>query len=338
MALVIVGPRVGSIRRPSCRPIVRKSPLLLQPWPIVRGQVRQRPRHVAAAKQQVGRPERARGEHDDARRIGHGHEPAGLDPVGPDAIEVPLALDGTDHVERPDLGAVVLGPRQVVEVERVAGEDGAADVALPEVDAGPLLDPLGIGEAPRPGRVEPGIRDRVPARVEVDRELERTEPVGLAGRGRRLVHQRRPGRPLPARHGLDVHHPADRRVVRRELLVGDLRRPARLERVGCRLDADVRVDERSAADRRSLGDRHRAEDPEVDPAVLALRMAVVPAPRVARLAREVGRGPAPAALEHEHAVAGLREAARGHRPAEPGADDDRVVRGHGHADGAPGSR
>ena len=64
-----------------------------------------------------------------------------------DAVAAVDRLDRADQMQRPDVGAVALGEREVVAVERVLGVDVAADVAIAEVDAGALLDALGVDEA-----------------------------------------------------------------------------------------------------------------------------------------------------------------------------------------------
>src|SRR5207302_794844 len=53
-------------------------------------------------------------------------------PTGP----VVTGLEATDFAQRADLRALVLGPRQVVQIERVLGPEIAADVALAAERAG----------------------------------------------------------------------------------------------------------------------------------------------------------------------------------------------------------
>ena len=324
MALVIVGPSVGRTSRVGWSPMVRKSPLALHLDPSAsgsRGSVFVTSRDRSRSSVDPSEPAATTSSRADSV---DGADRAAVDPVQVDGPAVGRRLDRADERERPDVDAVRLRQGEVVEVQRVAGEDRAADVALAEVDARPLLAALGVGE-PAGARRVLGVRVVArPGRVEGHRQLELPEPVAVAGRRGGLGHQRGPRRPLASRHRLDVHRPRDGLVVREQLLVGDLGRPAGLEgrRVG--LHADVGVDQRSAADRGALGDGHPPEHPEVQPAVALLRVELVPQPRIAGLARERGRVPAAPALEDHHAIARLGEAAGRDRAAEPRADDDGV--------------
>jgi len=92
-----------------------------------------------------------------------------------------------------------------------------------------------------------------------------------------------------------------------------------------------------AADPGALGDRHRRIKAQVEPAVHRLGRVVVPEPGIARLAGIIRPGlvgridgparpaPAPAALQDQDFVSLLRQPASRDGPAEPAADDDRVV-------------
>ena len=284
----------------------------------------QRARHVAAAQQHLGRGHRSRGKHHQARLRGAWDPAPPLEAIVADLVAASGRLDVGDEVQRPHVGALALGERQVVAVERVPGVDLAADVAIAEMHAGALLHALRIGEALAVAHVEGGGARIVPFAIEGHGELELLEAASRADGLGAVAHELHLLRPLVVRHGLHVHHAPDRCVVRRHRLPGDLGRPAAIEDELIRHRRDVGVDQRAAAHRGALGHRHMLEDAQVEPAVPALGSLVAPPPRIGVLAR-VGLGvPASAALEHQHAVAGLCQPARAHRAAKTAADDDCV--------------
>ena len=200
----------------------------------------------------------------------------------------PPGLDVAHQVQRPHLRAMLLRPGEVVAVERVLCVDVAADVAVAQMDAGALLDALGVDErlalgqrcAGRPGRRSSPDRTRPPARA--------------AGTGRPRRSLRRPSfisfmrsRPLIVGHLLHVHElgrPCRSAASSSSYVISAGQ--AGLEHVLGGLARDVGVDERAAAHRRALRDRHVGEQPEIEPAVARFSgCIVVPDPRVARLAR-----------------------------------------------------
>ena len=201
---------------------------------------------------------------------------------------------------------MAFGERNVVEVERVPGFDRTADVALAQMDARALLLTQSVGEAFRV-RVVMRIRQAVvPVPVEGDRQIERLEFVGPSKICRPLVDQTGPRRPLRNRHRLVAEHGLHSSVIGLKIVPLDLRGPAALKSGLLGVDGDVGVNERPPADARPLHDGHVREHAEVEPAVGERGMAIVPQPRVARLARVVLDLPAAAALEDEDAIATLR--------------------------------
>ena len=224
---------------------------------------------------------------------------------------------------------MLLRAGQVVEVERVPRPGRAADVALAQMDARALHPALRVHEGARAAEGV-GIRQVVPpVLVEAHRQLQRTEPVTPPRGGCRILHQPRALGPLRQRHPLDVQHGAGGLVVRLQLGVRDFRRPAAVEGVAARLDRDVRVDERSAADAGALHHAHVREHAQVEPAVLLFGMLHVEEPGIVRLPRKRLRRPAPAAFEHDHPRARLGQTAREHCASKSAADDDDIRIGHG---------
>src|SRR5439155_1042294 len=130
--------------------------------------------------------------------------------------------------------------------------------------------------------------------------------------------------PLVVRHGLYVHDAAYGVVVGCHAFPGDLGRPACLERRSIGHGGDVGVDQRASANRCALGHRHMLEHPHIEPAVPLLGSFVTPQPCI-RVLAWVGLGiPAPAALEHEDAIARFSKAAGTYRATKAAPDDDCV--------------
>ena len=94
-----------------------------------RAQRGQRSEFIAASQQKLGRVDRARAEKYRTR----GNRvlcACGRVIFERDLIAVAVALDTNDLAERRDVGAALLGNREVVEIERVLGQHVASDVAL----------------------------------------------------------------------------------------------------------------------------------------------------------------------------------------------------------------
>ncbi len=233
------------------------------------------------------------------------------------------------QMQRQNLRAALFRHGQVVEVERVPRVDRTPEVALAEMNARALLNAVDVRPDDRLGLVVRILERVVPVRIEPDRELERSEPVFPARGFGGVVEQLRPLRPLTGRHALDLHHPADLRIMGLQHVVRDFRRPAGGEGIAFCFNGNIGVDQRSAADPRALDDRHVREHPQVEPAVPLFRSFRIEHPVVRRLPREVLHLPLASALEHDHRGARLREAACRDRPAEPRTDDDDVCVGHG---------
>ena len=228
-------------------------------------------------------------------------------------------------MQRPDLGGGILRRRQVIEIEGVLGMDRAADVAIAAMDAGALFAALRVDPARRPALGVRVVALVGPVLGEGDGERQLAEPLAMTSRRGRLAHQPEAAGQLAVGQLLHANHPAGLMVVGLQCGVGNLRRPALVEDMGRRLDADVGVDQRAAADAGPLNDRHALENLEVDPTVLALGRLVAPDPGITRLARVISLGPAATALQHQHPTALLGEAAGHDRATEAAADDDDVV-------------
>ena len=235
-------------------------------------------------------------------------------------------------MQRTHLGAALLGSRNVVDVEAVLRPHVTADVAVAEMDARPLALPVSIRELPGVLRVERVLELVVPVLGEADGQAGLRETIRVAQVARRLAGEHEALGQLAIGNDLKVHLPGDRVVVGLQLGVGDLRGPAFGEDLRTGLHRDAAVGQRSAADAGGLRHGHASEEAHVHPAVEQGRMVVTEDPGVAGSSRVLIDLPPPAALEHEHAHALLREPARRDRPAKAAADHDDVER-CGHADG-----
>ena len=174
-------------------------------------------------------------------------------------------------------------------------------------------------------RVREGILEAVvPVLVESHRDRQLAETAAVPERVGAVAHELESLGELAVRQLLHVQHAAENLVVRRELVEGDLRGPALVEYLPWRLDRDVRVDERAAADGGALRDRHVRKDTQVDPAVLAMRLVDVVEPRIAGLTRIIPDVPASPALQHQHLRAFLRQPAGHDRSAEAAANHHRI--------------
>src|SRR5919201_2345918 len=108
--------------------------------------------------------------------------------------------------------------------------------------------------------------------------------------------------------------------------------PSTLEYLGRRAKLDVGVDERAAADSGRRNHGYVAHQADVEQPAW-IRVLVPQHPR--RLQRVVGKvltREAAAALEYADSLSRLSQPAGGNASAEPGADDDHVVRTHGDGD------
>ena len=104
-----------------------------------------------------------------------------VDPLKADPPLVALSLDCPDHMERADLGTLVRSPSEVVQIQGVLGLDAAAEVAVAQMNAGPLLATESIGEALCVGLVCRIIQVRGPVvGVEADCLRDRIKPIQLA--------------------------------------------------------------------------------------------------------------------------------------------------------------
>ena len=249
-----------------------------------------------------------------------------------DGVAAAVAWLEAPHVaQRPQLGAVVGGMREVVVVERVLGAVVAAHVALAAQLARRARAPVEVLELLHDRLA--GDR-RAPFVGEGDRQL-RQEPlhaVGLGGRlegdrlrrlGVRLVVE---GIGLQADHGLDPVVVGVEIVPRdRPVLVAAVAQVLLHEPLLVLADEDVGVDERAAAQAR----RHERVDPVEGPVVVHAGEAVGRVPEALagaiRAAGERARRVGAAALQDADRLAGLRQPVRGHRAAEARAHDDGVV-------------
>ena len=167
----------------------------------------------------------------------------------------------------------------------------------------------------------------VPVVVERHGEVELAEAVGLADLAGGFLHQFEPLRELAVRQRAGAEHVLDPVIIGLQDVMVDLGRPAALEGLRFRVDRDIGVDQRAAADAGAQRHPHVLEAAQVDPAVEQFRRGLLPHPGVLGPARKLVRRPAPAALEHQHALARARQPARRDRAAKPAADNDGVV-GH----------
>jgi hypothetical protein len=254
-----------------------------------------------------------------------GDECTVLDPFEADPVTIREGFDDPGNVKRPHLGLTGLGAGEVVQVEGVAGAHVAPDVAIAQVYTRPLKLAVGVDERFRVlGRVRVG-QPRVPVVAEAHREVQPLEPVGGAvSLGGELEEPGALG-PLALGDRARPQHLLHRAVVRLEGSEGDLGRPAGVEGVGPGADGNVGIDERTATDTRALHHGHAREESEVNPALAALGMVVVPEPVIPRLAGEGGLVPAAPTLQHQNGVPGLSQATGGNRPPEAAADDNDIV-------------
>src|SRR5690606_38113926 len=99
---------------------------------------------------------------------------------------------------------------------------------------------------------------------------------------------------------LRAEHVPYARVIGLQACVVDFGWPTRIEGGLRRVDGNVGIDERAAANPGALRDPHLVEEAQIDPAVLCLRLVRVPYPGVPDVARICFRCPAPAAFKNEH--------------------------------------
>ena len=281
---------------------------------------------IAASEEDFGRAQRTAGQHDDSAIDAAGLESAVGDSVELDPISGVDRHDVPDQMQRPHLGVVSLGQREVVEVEGVPRFHFAADVAFAEVDAGALLLTLRICHRFRMGWVV-GIREVVlPIPVEGDGQIQLTKTLAVVVSLGGLLEEPGALRPLIIRDLLHVEHRPDRVVKRCKLLISDFGRPTMVEAVRLRVDADVCVHERAAADAGALNDGHVRKQSKVEPAVALCRFPLIPHPGILRPPRVIIRRPSPAALQHENAIALLGQSSGRDRASEAAADHDDVER------------
>ena len=245
-------------------------------------------------------------------------------------------LEAADVAQRADLGARLLRARQVGVVERVLGAVVAADVALAAHLAGRAVAVVQVALR----LLDLLARDRRPAVVgERDRQR-RVKPLEPAGLGRLLEGERlrrRRVRLVVGREPLQRDDLLDVVVVRIEVLAGD--RPVFVAAVVEVLldepllvlaDEHVRVDQRAAAQARGHERVDAPERPVVVHAGQPVRGVPEALARPVRAAGERAGRVRAAALEHEHALARVRQPVGRHRSAEARADDDGVVMVRGH--------
>ena len=242
-----------------------------------------------------------------------------------DLEPVVVPRDAVGLAAAADVGARVLGGREVGEVRGLLGAVVAADVALA---AHPACGTCGAVHVQLGLERLAGRRLGVFRRPERDGERRALEvevqaPCGAlqrAGLGDRVVARRVDRVALGALHRLGLL------VVRVEVLARDQPALAAVvhERLGVLAQHDVGVDQRSATEpgRDDRVDPREAQD--LVEAVPAARRVPERAAHVVRRARERARRPRPPALEHQHRPSGLREPARDGRSAEARADDDDV--------------
>ena len=278
---------------------------------------------VAAALQQLVRPERAGGQDDvlgGDRAAVLAQQRAGAlgrHRVAVGAVARAERADVDDLALGDDLTARVLGEPEIVLGQGVLRADRAADHAAPAGDAARALGALAVEE---------GVGDRLAGRAEEDAD---------ARLGVRLV-----GLDVPAEvaqqvvGGIvggdrrDAEHPLGLVVVRRErglpvvlqagpLVIGIEPRAGAVQR--------VRVAEAAAAHAGAGEDRDVLEERQAEDAVQAQAGGEEVAPQVPGRARELVVGVASAGLHHRDAVALLRQAMGGDAAPESGADHEPVV-------------
>ena len=298
-----------------------------------RAQLRQGARHIPTMQHQLGGAHRSRRYDHQPGGRGAGLAAALVEVVEADLVAALGRLDAGHQMQGADLRLVALGDGEVVAIQRVARLHVAADVAVAQMHAGALLDAVLVGE----GAAEARIDGRAtvgsvvgPVWIEGDGDVHLLEAVAGADGVGGLAHQLHAQGPLVIRHLLHVHDVAHPGIVRRHRVPGDLGGPAPVENGSVRRGRDVGVDHRASADRGTGQYRHMLEDAQVEPAVPQLGRFLAEPPRIGVLAR-VFRGavltlviPAPTALEHQHAHAGLGQPTCADRAAKAAADDDCV--------------
>ena len=106
----------------------------------------QRPVLIAAAKQELCRPQTSCGEDHPLRHLFAGSQPAVLQAIEHDAVLTASRLDEAHQVKRPHLRPPLLGPWNVVDVQPVLRPDVAADVAVAKMNARALALPVCVEE------------------------------------------------------------------------------------------------------------------------------------------------------------------------------------------------
>jgi len=257
---------------------------------------------LAAAQKQLVGPERSGG-HDHHRGLDLARLDAlrriGISPREAHQIAaVAQWLDQLRGVQRPDLRPVALGDRKVCHVHCVFGVGGAAKSAVAREIARQLA--------------HPAVRVRARgARVHPDRHQLRLAPESPA-RIQERVCARRQHATLGRTEGLRAEHHARQPVVRLQPLEADRAWPPLiLEDARRRLDMNVEVMQRPAADAAALDHVHLLERAILDQPKAPSFDVPEPFPHdLARRAREIGRSPPAAPLEHAHRTTRLRQTAR----------------------------
>ncbi len=275
--------------------------------------VGERKPEFARAQQDLGRAERAGGQH---HGLGRDGARTRLLAIGGGEMDAPmgaLALDMADGELGEDLGAMGVRVGQISERDGVLGADIAARAAIAAQRAGGLRDAGGIdglGEAHHHRGGDGGLTEAGARRFQ--RAI-----FGEIGRGRITRRAQHGG-------GARIAH-LQQAVVAHLLGPGGIGEDAR---VG--LQRDGGIDERAAAE--PAADEHMdvAAEPEIEQAgaIAAPHLAAIDlelAPQLGQAARELAGHEFAPALDDADAHAGAREPRGGDAAAIARADHDRVV-------------
>ena len=229
-----------------------------------------------------------------------------------------IVLDGGHLRHGADVAAavLVLGTRQVVEIERVLR--------------------LVVASSPAASAHIAGVLDSSEAVRSTEIHCQRCAKPGIGWIGRPLQLQGL-GEPLRDRHG--AQHVSDEIKIGAQRVPGVLRRPATLEHLIRGPEVDIRVDQRAAAVAGGLYREGAAEIPHVVNAVILapqpprkirrrgealLALADGGEQFVSRIRRKISRPVAATPFQHADIETCFDETTGGHGAGESGSDDDGV--------------
>ena len=182
-----------------------KFALALQRVPEHRAERGQCPVLIAATEKELRRSQTSRGQDDTLGGLFAANHPPVLDAIEDNPVFAALRLDEANQVQRPHLGAVLLGSWNVIDVEAVLGPHVASDVAVAQMDARPLFLPVRVDELAGVFGIERVLELVVPVFGETDGQRRLRESLGIAEVARGLAGELEAVGQLAVGNDLQVH-------------------------------------------------------------------------------------------------------------------------------------